>query len=99
VLVSSTVKDLVVGSDIAFTERGSRELKGVPGEWSLFAVAGVWTPISASGLCADSVRDSPATSSRQTGRPASAGSPCGRDVVRGLSRAKIWQRVDAAGDD
>jgi hypothetical protein len=42
VLVSSTVKDLVVGSDIAFTERGSRELKGVPGEWSLFAVAGVW---------------------------------------------------------
>jgi class 3 adenylate cyclase len=41
VLVSSTVKDLVVGSDIAFTERGSRELKGVPGEWSLFAVAGV----------------------------------------------------------
>jgi hypothetical protein len=27
-----------VGSDIPFVERGSRELKGVPGEWSLFAV-------------------------------------------------------------
>ena len=38
VLVSSTVKDLVVGSDIAFTERGAQELKGVPGKWSLFAV-------------------------------------------------------------
>src|SRR4051812_11642871 len=39
VLVSSTVKDLVVGSGIVFEERGSRELKGVPGEWQLFAVA------------------------------------------------------------
>jgi class 3 adenylate cyclase len=40
VLVSSTVKDLVVGSGIEFAERGMRELKGVPGEWRLFAVAG-----------------------------------------------------------
>jgi len=40
VLVSSTVKDLVVGSGIDFVERGSHELKGVPGEWRLFAVAG-----------------------------------------------------------
>ena len=39
VLVSSTVKDLVVGSGINFDERGVRELKGVPGEWRLFAVA------------------------------------------------------------
>ena len=39
VLVSSTVKDLVVGSGIDFEDRGSRELKGVPGEWRLFAVA------------------------------------------------------------
>jgi len=38
VLVSSTVKDLVVGSGIEFEERGMRELKGVPGEWRLFAV-------------------------------------------------------------
>jgi class 3 adenylate cyclase len=38
VLVSSTVKDLVVGSGISFEERGSHELKGVPGEWRLFAV-------------------------------------------------------------
>lgn len=39
VLVSSTVKDLVAGSGIAFEDRGSAELKGVPGEWRLFAVA------------------------------------------------------------
>ena len=38
VLVSSTVKDLVVGSGISFSDRGARELKGVPGEWRLFAV-------------------------------------------------------------
>jgi class 3 adenylate cyclase len=39
VLVSSTVKDLVAGSGIAFAERGAHELKGIPGEWRLFAVA------------------------------------------------------------
>jgi pimeloyl-ACP methyl ester carboxylesterase len=38
VLVSSTVKDLVAGSGITFADRGVRELKGVPGEWRLFAV-------------------------------------------------------------
>jgi pimeloyl-ACP methyl ester carboxylesterase len=38
VLVSSTVKDLVVGSGIQFDERGEHELKGVPGSWRLFAV-------------------------------------------------------------
>jgi class 3 adenylate cyclase len=39
VLVSRTVKDLVVGSGLEFEERGSHELKGVPGDWSLYAVA------------------------------------------------------------
>jgi pimeloyl-ACP methyl ester carboxylesterase len=38
VLVSQTVKDLVAGSGIAFQERGLAELKGVPGEWRLYAV-------------------------------------------------------------
>ena len=38
VLVSSTVKDLVAGSGIRFEDRGHHSLKGVPGEWSLFAV-------------------------------------------------------------
>jgi len=37
VLVTSTVKDLVMGSDLEFDDRGSRELKGVPGDWHLWA--------------------------------------------------------------
>jgi pimeloyl-ACP methyl ester carboxylesterase len=39
VLVSRTVRDLVAGSGIEFRDRGVAELKGVPGEWELFAVA------------------------------------------------------------
>jgi len=38
VLVSSTVKDLVAGSDIGFEDVGIHSLKGVPGEWRLFRV-------------------------------------------------------------
>jgi len=40
ILVSSTVKDLVVGSGLQFADRGTHQLKGVPGEWHLFAVDG-----------------------------------------------------------
>ena len=39
VLVSSTLRDLVIGSGIGFEDRGTHDLKGVPGEWRLFAVA------------------------------------------------------------
>jgi class 3 adenylate cyclase len=38
VLVSSTVKDLVAGSGITFQDRGTHQLKGIPGEWQLYAV-------------------------------------------------------------
>lgn len=38
ILASSTVKDLVAGSGIAFTDRGTQVLKGVPEEWRLFSV-------------------------------------------------------------
>jgi class 3 adenylate cyclase len=38
VLVSSTVKDLVAGSNLQFADRGAHNLKGVPGEWRLFVV-------------------------------------------------------------
>jgi class 3 adenylate cyclase len=40
VLVSGTLKDLVVGSGIEFEDRGEHELRGVPGTWKLFAVRG-----------------------------------------------------------
>jgi pimeloyl-ACP methyl ester carboxylesterase len=38
VLVSNTVKDLVAGSGITFDDRGTHELKGIPGAWALHAV-------------------------------------------------------------
>jgi class 3 adenylate cyclase len=38
VLVSSTVKDLVAGSGLVFEDRGAHELKGIPGEWRLYAL-------------------------------------------------------------
>ena len=38
VLVSSTLRDLVIGSGLVFDDRGTHELKGVPGDWHLFAV-------------------------------------------------------------
>lgn len=40
VLVSSTLRDLVIGSGLEFDDRGTHQLKGVPGEWHLFAVSG-----------------------------------------------------------
>jgi class 3 adenylate cyclase len=39
VLVSSTVRDLVAGSGLAFEDAGEHELKGVPDRWRLFRVA------------------------------------------------------------
>jgi pimeloyl-ACP methyl ester carboxylesterase len=45
VIVSRTVKDLVAGSGIEFQERGATQLKGVPGDWELFATARVAAPV------------------------------------------------------
>jgi class 3 adenylate cyclase/pimeloyl-ACP methyl ester carboxylesterase len=41
VLVSGTLKDLVVGSAIRFSDRGAHSLRGIPGEWRLFEVIGL----------------------------------------------------------
>jgi class 3 adenylate cyclase len=38
--VSSTVKDVVAGSGLAFQDRGTHELEGIPGEWRLYALEG-----------------------------------------------------------
>ncbi len=40
ILVSRTVRDLVAGSDIAFVDVGTHQLKGLEGEWQLFVVSG-----------------------------------------------------------
>jgi len=39
ITVSQTVKDLAAGSGIEFEDRGARELKGIPGEWRLYAIS------------------------------------------------------------
>ncbi|SDC48706.1 adenylate/guanylate cyclase domain-containing protein [Rhodococcus tukisamuensis] len=44
VLVSRAVRDLVVGSGLSFTDRGERQLKGIPGSWPLYALAGTDHP-------------------------------------------------------
>jgi pimeloyl-ACP methyl ester carboxylesterase/class 3 adenylate cyclase len=44
IVVSNTVKELVVGSDMQFTDRGEHELKGVPGTWHLYALGEERTP-------------------------------------------------------
>jgi class 3 adenylate cyclase len=38
IMASSTVKDLVIGSSMEFSECGPFELKGIPGTWNLFEV-------------------------------------------------------------
>jgi class 3 adenylate cyclase len=45
VLVSNTVKDLVYGSGITFSDRGAHLLEGVPGEWRLFSPTGYHDPV------------------------------------------------------
>jgi pimeloyl-ACP methyl ester carboxylesterase len=45
VLVSNTVKDLVYGSGITFHDQGAHVLKGVPGEWQLYAPTGYHDPV------------------------------------------------------
>jgi pimeloyl-ACP methyl ester carboxylesterase len=51
VLVSSTVRDLVAGSGIEFIERGAHELKGIPGEWRLFALGPRGLGLTRSSAC------------------------------------------------
>lgn len=56
VLVSGTVRDLVVGSGIGFEPRGAHRLKGIPGDWELFAATSAGPTRSAVGLRVDLAR-------------------------------------------
>ncbi|MFL5820686.1 MAG: adenylate/guanylate cyclase domain-containing protein [Solirubrobacteraceae bacterium] len=57
VVVSSTVRDLVAGSGIDFVERGTEVLKGVPGEWRLYSVAGPASSVASAKPIADTRGD------------------------------------------
>src|SRR5580704_1773039 len=69
VLVSSTVKDLVVGSGIEFLDRGEHELKGVPGSWHLFGVKNSLNPDCLSFVLADFRFHVPVVEIRREKRP------------------------------
>jgi class 3 adenylate cyclase len=79
VLVSSTVRDLVVGSDLRFVDAGAHELKGVPGEWRVFRVAQTATGDGA--LLLDSGQE--ATASDRIAHSAARRAP---GLIRGLAR-------------
>jgi class 3 adenylate cyclase len=77
VLVSRTVKDLVVGSSLRLSDRGVHSLKGVPGEWGLFAV------LSGEPVVVDATGDDPPTlTQRVTVRTALRFPRLARPVVR-----------------
>ena len=92
VLVSSTVKDLVAGSGLRFQDRGLQTLKGVPGEWHLFALerkAGA--------------REAPLRLLRVGARPAARvrrrGARAGRGAPRPGTRPGLRRRVGRADGD
>jgi class 3 adenylate cyclase len=39
ILVSRTVRDLVIGSELTFTDRGEHQLKGMPDRWAIYTAA------------------------------------------------------------
>lgn len=80
VLVSGTVKDLVMGSGVELVDRGTHDLKGVPGEWRLFAV-GAERPASSS---APAAFDQPGLADRAVRRVIRSTPGLGRAVVRAL---------------
>ncbi|TMG29156.1 MAG: LuxR family transcriptional regulator, partial [Chloroflexi bacterium] len=82
VLVSGTVKDLVVGSGLEFSDRGVRVFAGIPGSWTLFATgpeqaAAAAEPVRAGGAIELSRRE------REVAQL----------VARGLSNREIAQRL------
>jgi class 3 adenylate cyclase len=83
VLVSGTVCDLVVGSGIEFADRGTHELKGIPGRWRLYAVE------------ADRPRDTRAVKS--VDHEAAALTPGPRETMRPIDRAAVALAKHAPG--
>ena len=59
VLVTSTVKDLVVGSGLEFAERGVREFAGVPGSWGLYAAGPKPEPVQGGATQTEPIRTVP----------------------------------------
>jgi pimeloyl-ACP methyl ester carboxylesterase len=87
ILVSSTVRDLVVGSGTAFEDRGMHELKGVPGEWRLLAISPEGAPSgSTEGTLAALPTPSPRAMMRPSDRALAAVARRAPGVLRTMAR-------------
>jgi class 3 adenylate cyclase/alpha-beta hydrolase superfamily lysophospholipase len=87
IVVSSTVKELVVGSDMQFTNRGEHELKGVPGSWHLYALGEKRTPLLELDAAAGYMRRSDRVAVTLARRMPRAMRLAGRLASRGTSPA------------
>ena len=85
VLVSSTVKDLVAGSGLEFEDRGVYELKGVPGEWRLYAVRALRRATPRAATSTSPIRSS--ATARSTSSSCPAGSRTSSSPGRSRARA------------
>lgn len=87
ILVSSTVRDLVVGSGTGFDDRGVHELKGVPGAWQLLAVrAGGASPGSPEALLVALPTPSPRVGMRRSDRAMGVVARRAPSVIRAMAR-------------
>jgi class 3 adenylate cyclase len=87
ILVSSTVRDLVVGSGLGFDDRGTHTLKGVPGEWQLLAVrSGGASATSPEGRVAAHPTPPMRTGMRRSDRAMSIIARHAPGVMRGMAR-------------
>jgi pimeloyl-ACP methyl ester carboxylesterase len=87
IIVSSTVRDLVVGSGLGFDDRGAHTLKGVPGEWQLLVVrSGGASATSPEGMLAAHPTPPVSTGMRRSDRAMSAMARRAPGVMRGMAR-------------
>ncbi|HME16021.1 MAG TPA: adenylate/guanylate cyclase domain-containing protein [Mycobacterium sp.] len=87
ILVSRTVRDLVVGSGTGFEDRGSVELRGVPGTWQLLAVNRHGPPVgSAEAELASTPTPGPRTAMRRSDRAVAVMARRTPWIVRGMAR-------------
>ena len=99
ILVSSSLRDLVVGSGIGFDDRGSHELKGVPGHWQLLAVNPSGPqPGSPEAILVSLPTPSARTAMRRSDRTVATMARRTPWLLRGLDQ-HLLQRVTVDGDD
>jgi class 3 adenylate cyclase len=103
VLVSSTVRELVLGSGIEFAERGTYTLKGVPDEWHLFAATGDGCadarPVSEVSREVAALTPGPRATMRMRDRALLAGAHRTPGLLRTLSRPLLYRKSPRARTD